>query len=550
MSQALYRKWRPQTFDQVVGQEHITSTLRNAIAAGRISHAYLFTGPRGTGKTTTARLLAKAVNCLDPDLTQRPCNKCATCVAITQGRLLDLVELDAASNRGIDEIRDLRDKIHFSPGEGKYKVYIIDEVHMLTEPAFNALLKTLEEPPPHAIFVLATTDPQKVPATIVSRCQRFDFRRLTLSEITTRLQEIVADEGLSAEPDALTLIARQATGAMRDAESLLDQLAASGGAITLAHAQSTLGAGPVESIAAVADGLAEGSPARGLDAINRALDRGADARQLARQITDYLRQLMLMQVAGDKLLDVPAEQRPAMESQAARLETSQLVRAVKLFNQAASDLRSSWQPQLPLELAYIEAVLGEKQASSVPANPAVTPGRIERPNPPASAPHEASPAPTEPRATASAPPHAAAKSVRATSPAAPLAPIKLTESHPATAVEAPPKPGAAISLEAVQQQWDHILAVLKIHGGMPIKALLSSCKLVSVEGDTLVLSWPSDILRGKFEDSKTKRLVEDVISEAIGSRVMTRCVVSAKAKPTDDPLVQEVIKLGGRVVNA
>ena len=188
MSQALYRKWRPQTFDAVVGQEHITSSLRNAIVAGRISHAYLFTGPRGTGKTTTARLLAKAVNCLDPDPAQRPCNHCAICNAITEGRLLDLVELDAASNRGIDEIRDLRDKIHFLPGEGKYKVYIIDEVHMLTEPAFNALLKTLEEPPPHAIFVLATTDPHKVPATIVSRCQRYDFRRLTLAEITQRLQ--------------------------------------------------------------------------------------------------------------------------------------------------------------------------------------------------------------------------------------------------------------------------------------------------------------------------------------------------------------------------
>jgi DNA polymerase III subunit gamma/tau len=454
-----------------------------------------------------------------------------------------LVELDAASNRGIDEIRDLRDKIHFSPGEGKYKVYIIDEVHMLTEPAFNALLKTLEEPPPHAIFVLATTDPQKVPATIVSRCQRFDFRRLTLSEITQRLQEIVADEGLSAEPDVLTLVARQATGAMRDAESLLDQLAASGGAITLAQAQSTLGAGPIEIISAVADGLAEGSPARGLDAINRALDRGADARQLARQITDHLRQLMLIQVGGDKLVDVPAEQRPAMDAQAARLETTQLVRAIKLFNQAASDLRSSWQPQLPLELAYVEAVLGEKPATSAPASPAPTPAHAERPTPPAPAPREASPAPT-------APPHAATKSVRATSTAAPVAPIKLTESNPAPAVKTHPAPGAAISLEAVQQQWDHILAVLKIHGGMPIKALLSSCRLVSVEGDTLVLSWPSDILRGKYEDAKTKRLVEDVISEAFGSRVMTRCVVSAKAKPTDDPLVQEVIKLGGRVVNA
>src|SRR5512136_1083238 len=381
MSQALYRKWRPQTFDAVVGQDHITTSLRNAIVAGRISHAYLFTGPRGTGKTTTARLLAKAVNCLDPDPAQRPCDTCATCVAITEGRLLDLVELDAASNRGIDEIRDLRDKIHYSPGEGKYKVYIIDEVHMLTEPAFNALLKTLEEPPPHAIFVLATTDPHKVPATIVSRCQRHDFRRLTLAEITKRLNEIVADEGLTAAPEALTLIARQATGAMRDAESLLDQLAASGNAITVAQAQATLGAGPIEIISAVAEGLAEGNTARGLDAINRALDRGADARQLARQITDHLRQLMLIKVGGDKLLDIPNEQRPAMDAQAARLGTQQIVRAVKLFNQAASDLRTSWQPQLPLELAYVEATVSDRPATSSP--PSLGSAGTERPATPA-----------------------------------------------------------------------------------------------------------------------------------------------------------------------
>ena len=544
MSQALYRKWRPQTFDQVVGQEHITGTLRNAIAAGRISHAYLFTGPRGTGKTTTARLLAKAVNCLNPDPAQRPCDKCTTCIAITQGRLLDLVELDAASNRGIDEIRDLRDKIHFLPGEGKYKVYIIDEVHMLTEPAFNALLKTLEEPPPHAIFVLATTDPQKVPATIVSRCQRFDFRRLTLAEITSRLKKIVADEGLSAEPDALTLIARQATGAMRDAESLLDQLASSGGAVTLSQAQSTLGAGPIEIISAVAEGLADADIARGLDAINRALDRGADARQLARQITEHLRQLMLIQVGGDKQTDIPVEQRPMMESQAARLQVPQLVRAVKLFNQAASDLRSSWQPQLPLELAYVEAVMGEKQMTGAAAgNSALS--RAERSIPPVAPP--ASAAPTTPQATRSAPPRAV--HARTTSSTAPVAPIKPTESNLPPTHAPHLAPGVTLSLEVVQQQWDHVLAVLKTHGGMPIKALLSSCKLVGVEGDTLVLSWPSEILRGKYEDAKTKRLVEDVISEAIGSRVMTRCVVGAKAKADDDPLVQEVIKLGGRVVN-
>src|SRR5512143_1744945 len=202
MAQALYRKWRPQTFDEVSGQEHVLHTLCNAIASGRISHAYLFTGPRGTGKTTMARLLAKAVNCLDPDPARRPCNHCAICNAITESRLLDLVVLDAASNRGIDEIRDLRDKIHFSPGEGKYKVYIIDEVHMLTEPAFNALLKTLEEPPPHAIFVLATTDPHKVPATIISRCQRHEFRRAPVDEIVARLQQLVDAEEIEADDDA------------------------------------------------------------------------------------------------------------------------------------------------------------------------------------------------------------------------------------------------------------------------------------------------------------------------------------------------------------
>jgi DNA polymerase-3 subunit gamma/tau len=526
MSQALYRKWRPQSFDAVVGQEHIITSLRHAIVAGRISHAYLFTGPRGTGKTTTARLLAKAVNCLDPDPAQRPCNHCAICDAITQGRLLDLVELDAASNRGIDEIRDLRDKIHFSPGEGKHKVYIIDEVHMLTEPAFNALLKTLEEPPPHAIFVLATTDPHKVPATIVSRCQRFDFRRLTLAEITQRLQEIVADEGLTADSDALTLIARQATGAMRDAESLLDQLAASGSGVTLAQAQATLGAGPLDTISAVAEGLASGDTARGLDAINQALDRGADARQLARQITDYLRQLMLLQVGGDKLLDIPAEQRATLDAQAARLATQHIVRAVRLFNQAASDLRSSWQPQLPLELAYIEAVLGERPAVNAPVNPvpAITP-----------APPKAAPPPPRDRP---------APRVNAPTPGQ-----RQVEPPPAAEIahSAPQASGTALSLEALQQQWGRILDVLKTHH-MPTQALMRSCKVAGVEGNTVVLSWPSEMLKNKYEDAKTKRLVEEVISEAHGAHVVTRCVVGAKAKAEDDPVVQAGLKLGGRVV--
>ena len=224
MSQALYRKWRPAHWDQVIGQPHIVQTLRNAISAERVAHAYLCAGPRGTGKTTTARLLAKAVNCLDANLAGRPCNRCAHCQAVNQGRFLDLIEIDAASNTSVEDVRELRDKINFSPNQGRYKVYIVDEVHMLSTAAFNALLKTLEEPPSHAIFILATTEAHKIPATVLSRCQRHEFRRIPLGEIIANLKILAEGEGIQVDDDALTLVARQATGAMRDAISLLDQL--------------------------------------------------------------------------------------------------------------------------------------------------------------------------------------------------------------------------------------------------------------------------------------------------------------------------------------
>ncbi|MCB0122259.1 MAG: DNA polymerase III subunit gamma/tau, partial [Caldilineaceae bacterium] len=223
MAQALYRKWRSQTFDQVVGQEHVITTLRNALRDNRVAHAYLFAGPRGTGKTSIARILAKALNCTAPE-GERPCDQCPTCVAITEGRMLDLIEIDAASNNSVDDIRDLRDKVNFRPSEGRFKVYIIDEVHMLSISAFNALLKTLEEPPPHARFMLATTEPHKIPATILSRCQRFDLRRIAVPEIVNHLHYIAKEEGFTAEDEALTAIARGAQGCMRDAISLLDQM--------------------------------------------------------------------------------------------------------------------------------------------------------------------------------------------------------------------------------------------------------------------------------------------------------------------------------------
>src|SRR3990172_8906289 len=284
MAQALYRKWRPQTFDDVVGQEHVVQTVHNAVASGRIAHAYLFSGPRGTGKTTMARLLAKAVNCLNPDPAQRPDDTCAICAAIAEGRLLDLIELDAASNRGIDEIRDLRDKINFAPNEARYKVYVIDEAHMLTEPAFNALLKTLEEPPAHVIFVLATTEAHKVPATVVSRCQRFDFRRIPLAAVVERLHYIAREEQIDCPREALELIARAATGALRDAINLLDQLADSyGKSLTLAQGREGLGLVEDPRSAELCAHALHGELAQGLAVISSVRDDGLDLRQFQRQ---------------------------------------------------------------------------------------------------------------------------------------------------------------------------------------------------------------------------------------------------------------------------
>ncbi len=294
MSQALYRTWRPALWDEVVGQDHIVQTLRNAITTGRVGHAYLFAGPRGTGKTTSARLLAKAVNCLDENLGKRPCNSCANCLAVNEGRFLDLIEIDAASNTSVDDIRDLRDKVNFSPSQGRFKVYIIDEVHMLSTSAFNALLKTLEEPPAHVIFILATTELHKIPATVLSRCQRHEFRRIPVPVIVAKLKELTKKEKIKIDDDALNLVARQATGAMRDAISLVDQLSSINEHITLKDAQEILGTATSQAVIDLVDAMQARESGQGLNIIHQALDSGTDARQFARQVVEYLRNLLVM----------------------------------------------------------------------------------------------------------------------------------------------------------------------------------------------------------------------------------------------------------------
>ena len=365
-TQALYNKWRAQTFDEILGQEHITQTLRNQIKAGRIGHAYLFTGLRGTGKTSTARILAKAVNCIG-DTDEPPCNQCHICQSITHSASLDLIEIDAASNRGIDEIRDLRDRVHFAPHECRYKVYVIDEVHMLTNEAFNALLKTLEEPPPHVIFVLCTTEPHRLPDTILSRCQRFDFRRVALGTLMQKLRLICQQEGIAITPEALEFIARRATGSFRDAESLLDQLAVYGAEeITLELVQRALGSVPWALVTELVESLVTGDLATGLRAINRAIDDGAEPRQFLSDILDHLRALLLLAAGGEQDLDYLGEESvAAMRSLLGRDEFSLhlVVEAIKCFNEAAQTLRYADRPQLPLELAFVEVVLQRNMAT-------------------------------------------------------------------------------------------------------------------------------------------------------------------------------------------
>jgi DNA polymerase-3 subunit gamma/tau len=370
-STALYLKWRPQRFEDVVGQEHVTQTLKNALRGGRIAHAYLFTGPRGTGKTTMARLLAKAVNCLDEDVAQRPCNRCHICQAISEGRLLDLIEMDAASHTGVDNVREaIRDKVGFRPSEARYKVYVIDEVHMLSTSAFNALLKTLEEPPEHVIFCLATTEPHKVLPTIVSRCQRFDFRRIPRAAMVARLRLIAEQEGIQIDDEALGFVVQSATGSARDAISLLDQLTAYGDErITLERLRSVLGLSDIELIYQLASCMVAHEVGRGLDVINQAVEQGADVRQFSQQVIEYLRAGLLVHVGGSTAAaEMDARTRTELDALVGQCSSHELLRAIQLFNRARLDLRGSEQGQLALELAFVEAALGEAPAArEVPA---------------------------------------------------------------------------------------------------------------------------------------------------------------------------------------
>jgi DNA polymerase-3 subunit gamma/tau len=483
MSQALYLKWRPQTWDQVVGQTHIIQTLKNAIGSERIAHAYLFAGPRGTGKTTTARLLAKAVNCLAETPSQRPDNTCAFCLAVNEGRFLDLIEIDAASNTSVEDVRDLRDKINFSPNEGKYKVYIIDEVHMLSTAAFNALLKTLEEPPAHAIFVLATTEVHKIPATVLSRCQRHEFRRIPLTEILDYLKSKVEAEHLDIDEDALTLLSRQATGSLRDAISLVDQLTSTGEHIGLEDAQQVLGTVSDEAVQELISAMMDGDAQRGLIIVGQALDRGADPRQFAREMVAHLRAVLMVKMKSAQRVELSTDVRKEMQRFANEFEVGLLLNAVRKFNKVAMDTRVFAIPSLPLELAFLATL------QVVESEPREMKPRKRNPSPEV-------PAVDDP-------------------------PTKEIENKAGMQTS---MSNEDVSFVAVRSQWKEILQAARRFDPRT-QALLNSGRPLGLEGGVLTLGFRSDLLREKMEKDHNIVHAQRAAEQVLGQPIVIHCIL-------------------------
>jgi len=588
-SEVLYRKWRPQTLGEVVGQEAVTTTLLNAVRTERVGHAYLFCGPRGTGKTSTGRILARAVNCLNSQGGE-PCNACEACVSIAEGRCLDIVEIDAASNRGVDDIRSLRERVNYAAGTVRRKVYIVDEVHMLTDVASNALLKTLEEPPPHVMFILATTEFHKVLPTIVSRCQSFHFRRLTLNAIAAKLKLVCEREGVDADDDTLVAISRAAGGSLRDAENILQQLIASRGKrLRLDDVRAALGIGDEAFVLRMVASLVSRDLPGGLRVLHKVSDEGIDIRNFGRQVVSTLRDVMLVQSGCDDIVDGGAERLQELRAVAKGATTADVARAARRFSEIAA--RDAFMPLLALELAYVDSVVADsaeqgkhaRQEGGAPAsNRADEPTRALDPG------HAHTHPKTQGRAASQRTGHPAALSPsRNVSPVVPDAIQTAEVSHGVNETVAEPPPGVATpavdaslrtqsfeggehsapqaeeapaelelgELGRVRSTWKEYVDSLRGLGstGNLDAFLRSACEPVSLEDDVLVLRFAYEFHKSKIEDPKYCHVVEERLQEFYGRPFKVSCVLETPAGAPVSPapakregLVDAVLRMGAR----
>jgi DNA polymerase-3 subunit gamma/tau len=510
----LARKWRPQTFEEVVGQEHITKTLTNSIEQGRVAHAYLFAGPRGVGKTTTARILAKALNC-ERGPAPVPCNSCTNCKEITDGKSLDVLEIDGASNRGIDEIRNLRDNVKLAPANSRYKVYIIDEVHMLTIHAFNALLKTLEEPPSHVVFMLATTAPNKLPATILSRCQRFNLKRIKIYDIIKKLRDIAQDEGLKIDDQTMLLIARSVQGSMRDGMSILDQLISfRGKEIRLVDVRTILGLAPQEAFLGLTKAIIDRDTKAALAMVEDLVDQGYDIPRFVGDLMEHFRDLAVVRLKED-LVDLPEDTIEQLRGQSQHFSLDSLLRMMDILSETQEEMRSSDQKRLFLEvlvtrltrlepLVRLDEVLQRLEALESRLTSSHVEGLASTSQSQASASEEAS---------QSVPDEAVPGPLRQQSKTSPLR-------QRSEASE--PRPfGREVKLEEIRKAWPEI--VEEVRRVKPyVGAFLAKGEPVEADKGGITVGFDKGFFKESVEDVANRKIVEAGVGKVLGRRIRVR----------------------------
>lgn len=563
---ALYRQWRPQDFDALVGQKAVKTTLKNALASGKIAHAYLFSGPRGTGKTSMARILAKALNC-EQGPTAEPCGQCGNCQRIVQGTSLDVIEIDAASNTSVDNIRDLREQVAFTPAESRYKVYIIDEVHMLSTGAFNALLKTLEEPPAHAVFILATTDPQKVPATIQSRCQRFEFRRVTVDEIAEHLAMVAAGSGIEADADALRLIAIQAEGGMRDALSLLDQCGVMAKRVTVATVREVLGIVGREALHELTEAIGRRQLPQALATLNLLLEQGKDVKQVLTELIEYLRALVLYLAVPDYEEIYLTDTKEALAELAPLFGRDRLLAAEERLHSAIQELRGSMRPRITAELCLLD--LCRVEGSTLAALSA----RIEQlerqlaggvmpvyqQTPPVPAVQQVSAAVQQPAAqedfaaTAQQPiaeQMQAAKAAPAKKPAVKAQPQPAADTL-AAAVNAAPKPKSAKvqqteeyagDFAAGEDFWKQALEIMKAEKKNSMVSCAKNGRVFSFANNILQVAFKAPFLADRMNKDDYRKAFEEVLLRLARREIRLEAVIEGKAKLPQPPVKQQEVQ--------